>query len=84
MVHMHEEPRVGVDADPLGSLLGTADAIRHRFGVSGGAGVDLPVGRSRFGDVYLAFDVSTTHFPDDRGPGWYVDGVVSAVFDHAW
>jgi hypothetical protein len=77
LVHQHEEPVVAVEHQPFQSLLGVGDGIRHRGGGNLGVGLEVPVYRHQNGDFYVAFDLGSTYFPDDRGPNWYFAGGVA-------
>lgn len=72
LVHQHEEPIVALEHQPVQSLLGVGDGIRHRAGGDLALGLELPFYRLRAGDLYGAAQVLATWLPDPRGPGWYL------------
>jgi len=77
LVHCHEVSRSAFADEPVQSILGVGDGLRHRAGGALGLGVELPVKRYATGsDLYLALDVGGTAFADDRGPRWYVSGTL--------
>ena len=82
LVHQHEEPRTSWESQPLQSLLGVGDGLRHRGGGSLGAGLELPFYHHAHGWFYAAADLDTTWFPDDRGPAWYVEGGLALGFTY--
>jgi len=77
LVHCHEVSRSAFADEPVQSILGVGDGLRHRAGGNLGLGVELPVKRyATRSDLYLALDVGGTAFADDRGPRWYVSGTL--------
>jgi hypothetical protein len=72
LVHQHEEPIVAIEHQPIQSLLGVGDGIRHRGGVDLAAGLEVPFHPLRAGDLYGAAQALATWFPDPRGPSWYL------------
>jgi hypothetical protein len=71
LVHQHEEPIAGIDADPFGALFGVGDGIRHRAGGQISAALDVPIGRLWRHPLFISFGAQATSFPDDRGPDLY-------------
>jgi hypothetical protein len=72
--HQHEEAVQVVRGDPVEALFGIGDGIRHRGGVEGAIGLDLPIQRNEDIGVFASFETSATWFFDPRGPHWYVGG----------
>jgi hypothetical protein len=72
--HNHETPLDVFDADPVGSILGSADGIRHRSGLELGGGFSLPIS---YEDTALAdrfalhVDAGVSVLFDDSGPPVY-------------
>lgn len=71
-VHQHEENVDAAQEQPYQALVGVGDGIRHRAGVAGAAGVEIPFAPHLVGDFYASLDLSATYFPDDRGPHRYL------------
>ncbi|MEJ7728828.1 MAG: hypothetical protein WKG00_06400 [Polyangiaceae bacterium] len=71
-IHQHEEGLVAVEEEPLGVLVGIGAGIRHRAGLGGTLGLEIPFKKSDHVE-YLAFAGGTvTGFPDDTlGPAVY-------------
>lgn len=71
-IHQHEEGLVAVAEQPLGMVVGIGPGIRHRAGLGGTLGVEIPFSKSPTVE-YLAFAGGTvTGFPDDTlGPAVY-------------
>ncbi len=82
LVHQHEEPLPGVADQPIQSILGVGDGIRHRAGLRGGARVALPIRRHRHGDFYAALEADATWFGDDRGPRWMIGAGLALGFTY--
>jgi hypothetical protein len=80
VVHQHEESRSAVEDQPFQALIGVGDGIRHRGGVGGGLGLELPFVQHRKGDWYASLDLNATYFPDDRGPQRYLAAGLSVGF----
>ena len=72
LVHQHEEPLVAIEHQPFQSLIGVGDGIRHRGGGALALGVELPLRPHERGRWYASIDLTSTYFPDDRGPEHYV------------
>jgi hypothetical protein len=71
IVHQHEQSRAAIMAQPLESLLGVGDGIRHRMASRAGLSLGLPLSTHDHGDYYVALDLDGTLFADaDRGPRW--------------
>ncbi len=79
-VHQHEENVDAAQEQPYQALVGVGDGIRHRAGVAGAAGVEIPFAPHLVGDFYASLDLSATYFPDDRGPHRYLTAGVSIGF----
>jgi hypothetical protein len=73
-VHQHEEPAAAVRANPWGALFGIGDGIRHRGGVEGGLGFDLPLRRWKKVELYLAAEASAAWLTWSSGPSAYWGG----------
>lgn len=82
VVHQHEEPWPGVSNQPIQSVLGVGDGIRHRAGVRGGARIAVPLRRHRHGDYYAALELDATWFGDDRGPRWMIGAGLAVGFTY--
>jgi hypothetical protein len=80
LVHCHEESRSAFRDQPLESILGVGDGLRHRGGGNLGVGVEVPIKRYARSDLYLAVDVGGTLFADDRGPQWYASATGGVGF----
>jgi hypothetical protein len=71
-VHHHETPMDVAKGAPMGSMMGSANGIRHRSGLGLGLGYDLVVPDRTLDDrLGIAFDLSGAVFPDDNGPAVY-------------
>ena len=81
LVHQHEENVDAAQEQPFQAMLGVGDGIRHRAGVAGGLGLEIPFTQHRKGDWYVSIDLSATYFPDDRGPHRYLTGGASVGFN---
>lgn len=77
LVHQHEEPRAAYMEQPVASLFGVGDGIRHRMAGRAGLTVEIPIQ-----DVfYFSLDVDATRFLDsDKGPPWMVSAGASLGF----
>ena len=53
-IHQHEEGLVAVEEEPLGVLVGIGAGIRHRAGLGGTLGLEIPFKKSDHVE-YLAF-----------------------------
>lgn len=80
VVHQHEENVDAAQEQPFQALVGVGDGIRHRAGVAGALGVELPFAEHNVGDFYASIDLSATYFPDDRGPHRYLTAGASLGF----
>lgn len=72
--HNHETPVDVFSEDPLGSILGSAEGIRHRSGLEVGGGVSLPMQLEllSLGDrLALHVDGGLSWLVDDGGPPLY-------------
>ena len=82
-VHQHEETLAAIQAQPLASLFGVADGMRHRMATRAGVQVALPFHERSKRDWYVALDVDATVFADrDRGPRWMQSVGLSVGFTH--
>jgi hypothetical protein len=75
--HQHEEPLAYVGRNKLGALFGVGDGIRHRAGLDGAAGFDLPVRRWTKAELYLNVEGTTSWFMNSSGPSWFWGGGVA-------
>ncbi len=83
LVHQHEEPRAAVMEQPLESLFGVGDGIRHRAGGRGALSLALPIRDNAHGKTFVALDLDTTVFADaDRGPRWMASAGLSIGFTY--
>jgi hypothetical protein len=82
-VHQHEEPYAAVMEQPIASLFGVGDGIRHRMAGRAGVQLAVPFRDHAKGDWYLALDLDATRFmEDDRGPAWMSSAGVSIGFSY--
>lgn len=71
LVHQHEEPKAAIMEQPVQSLFGVGDGIRHRMGARSGFSLGLPLTNHDHGDLYVALDIDATVFAEqERGPRW--------------
>jgi hypothetical protein len=82
IVHQHEEPVPAMGGDVFGALVGVGDGIRHRGGVTFGAGFDVPFAKTGAVEWLAGADFGATYFTDVRGPQWYLGGGLHMGF--AW
>jgi len=85
IVHQHEEPRSAIMEQPVQSIFGVGDGIRHRM--AGRAGIELawPFRSHAHGDYYLALALDGTLFADsDRGPRWMTSIGLAVGFSYDW
>lgn len=83
VVHQHEESRAAVTEQPLMSLLGVGDGIRHRAGGRAGISLALPVHAHAHGDWFVALDLDATTFAEaTRGPRWMSSAGLSFGFTY--
>ena len=80
VVHQHEENVDAAQNQPYQALVGVGDGIRHRAGVAGALGLEIPFHQHRKGDWYASIDLAATYFPDDRGPNRYLTAGASVGF----
>jgi hypothetical protein len=71
LVHQHEEPRSAIADDPSGAVFGVGNGIRHRGGFGGSLGLQIPIAQVRSTEIFTGGDVTSTYFPDPRGPSVY-------------
>lgn len=82
-VHQHEETRAAIEAQPLASVFGVADGIRHRMASRAGVQLALPFRGHARSEWYVALDLDATVFADDdRGPRWMSSAGLSVGFTH--
>ena len=83
VVHQHEESRAAIMEEPLASLFGVGDGIRHRMASRAGFSLGLPLSSHAHGDYYVALDIDGTLFADDdRGPRWMSSAGLSVGFTY--
>ena len=82
VVHQHEEPWPGVEAQPVGSLFGVGDGIRHRAGGRAALHVIVPLHAHAHGDWFASLDLDATAFADDHGPSWMASAGASIGFSY--
>jgi hypothetical protein len=83
LVHQHEETMSSVADEPFGALFGVGDGIRHRAGLDGGLGVDIPFQKEKSWEFHARVEALFTGFPDPRGPGIYAGGTLGLGFNYA-
>lgn len=82
-LHQHEESRSVIAGDYGSALLGIGEGIRHRAGVEGGLGVDIPFAATDTGFLFFAnVDGSAKVFPDQLGPKVYAGGGLGLGFSY--
>lgn len=78
VVHQHEETQSSIMHQPIESVFGVGDGIRHRMAARSGASLEWPFTRFGWGDLYAAVDLDATVFADnDRGPRWMASAGMS-------
>jgi hypothetical protein len=83
VVHQHEETMAAIDAQPIASLFGVADGMRHRMASRLGAQLAYPFSDREKGNWYVALDLDGTYFAEEeRGPQWMQSVGVSIGFTH--
>jgi hypothetical protein len=82
ILHQHEEPWATVKADGIGSLLGVGDGIRHRQGLEGALGVDLPFKQYKSWQFHVTVEGIFTGIPTTNGPSIYAGGTVGLGFNY--
>lgn len=82
LAHQHEETLSVVRSDPFGALFGIGDGIRHRGGLEGALGLDIPIHAEDGFEVFASIEGSTVWFYDPRGPTWYVSGSGGLGFNY--
>jgi hypothetical protein len=83
LVHQHEEPWAAVKADAFGALVGVGDGIRHRGGLEGGLGLDIPFKEHKGFQFHGTVEAILTGFPDVRGPALYGGALAGIGFNYA-
>ena len=81
-LHQHEEPSVAFQQNPWGAIFGVGDGIRHRAGVEGAAGIEIPVYRKAKWELYASVEATTQWFANTSGPSWYVGGGAAFGFHY--
>jgi hypothetical protein len=82
ILHQHEEPWATVKADGIGSLLGVGDGIRHRQGLEGALGVDIPFKQYKSWQFHMTVEGIFTGIPTDNGPPIYAGGTLGFGFNY--
>jgi hypothetical protein len=83
VVHQHEESRAAIMEQPVQSLFGVGDGIRHRMASRAGFSLGLPFSTHDHGDYFVALDIDGTVFADtDRGPRWMTSAGLSIGFTY--
>jgi hypothetical protein len=83
VVHQHEESRAAIMDQPVQSLFGVGDGIRHRMASRAGFSLGLPLSTHDHGDYFVALDIDGTVFADtDRGPRWMSSAGLSVGFTY--
>jgi hypothetical protein len=82
-LHQHEETRQLVYDDPVASVFGIGDGIRHRAGGELGLGIEIPFYRKDPVEAFVGVDASAKIFPDDLGPMLYAGAGLSIGVNHA-
>jgi hypothetical protein len=83
LVHQHEETMSSVAAEPFGAVFGVGDGIRHRAGLDGGLGVDIPFQKEKAWEFHVRVEALLTGFPDPRGPSIYAGGTLGLGFNYS-
>jgi hypothetical protein len=83
LVHQHEETMSSVADEPFGAIFGVGDGIRHRAGLDGGLGVDVPFIKQKAWEFHVRMELLLTGFPDPRGPAIYGGGTAGLGFNYA-
>ena len=83
LVHQHEETMSSVADEPFGAVFGVGDGIRHRAGLDGGLGVDIPFQKQKAWEFHLRAEALLTGFPDPRGPALYAGGMLGLGFNYS-
>jgi hypothetical protein len=82
-VHQHEETKAAFDAQPLASMFGVADGMRHRMASRLGGQIAYPFSDREKGQWYVALDLDGTYFAEEeRGPQWMQSVGLSVGFTH--
>jgi len=85
IVHQHEEPRSAIMEQPVQSLFGVGDGIRHRMAGRGGLELAWPFRTHDHGSYYVALSLDGTVFADnDRGPRWMTSAGLAIGFSYDW
>lgn len=83
LVHQHEIPRESIDAGPFSTILGVGDGIRHRAGLSAGAGVMVGVIPYKYGTFFAIVHTGAAYFfENEKGPSLYWGGGLGIGFTY--
>ncbi|MEP7122782.1 MAG: hypothetical protein ABJE95_17790 [Byssovorax sp.] len=82
LVHQHEETMSSVANEPFGAVFGVGDGIRHRAGLDGGLGVDIPFHKAKAWEFHARVEALLTGFPDPRGPSIYAGASLGLGFNY--
>lgn len=78
-IHQHEEGLVSVADHPFGTVAGIGAGIRHRAGVGGKLGLEIPFSKRGKTEWVATVGLDTTWFPDSTlGPSLYF-GVTGGI-----
>jgi|GEM_PF-1028191 len=83
-IHQHEEGVVSVAQNPGGFLFGIGSGIRHRAGGGLTLGAEIPIRKSRSGDLewVVIAELEGIGFPDPLGPSFYWGGNFGIGFNY--
>ena len=82
VTHQHELPGDAIESDPAGTLLGFGDGIRHRGGLGGAFGIQVPFRSHRAGDFFVGLEATLDRVVGSAGPDWYWGGGASVGFSY--
>lgn len=83
LVHQHEIPRESIEAGPFSTIIGVGDGIRHRAGLSAGAGVMVAVLPYKYGSLFAIVHADAAYFfENDKGPSRYWGGGLGIGFTY--
>ncbi|MGZ5968076.1 MAG: hypothetical protein ACXWP4_10450 [Polyangiales bacterium] len=78
-IHQHEEGLVSVEDHPFGTIAGIGAGIRHRAGLGGKLGLEIPFSKKKKTEWVANVGLDTTWFPDATlGPSVYF-GVTGGI-----
>jgi hypothetical protein len=77
--HQHEEFIESAKEEPFGVLFGVGRSVRHRGGLTFGAGADVPFAKSKKLEWFVAGEAFADWLfaGEAPGPTWYAGGMVS-------